>query len=167
MIKDEKTTRKQRTVSARRPLVEAMLAFCGAVAVIVSRLLFDSRFSSPLSESASVARDNFMLFYKLSLALCAVLLLLTALSVVCSVLHRESPRVFRITARLSPLLCSLIMLVLALFYAYLTAGGANSITPHLLALGIGEALLLRLPCVIYTLFEYRSGSKVTTKGTEK
>lgn len=167
MIRDEKTTIKQRTVGTRRPVIEAVLALCGAAAVIASRLVFDSRFSAPLSEGVSVARDNFMLFFVLSLALCAVLLLLTTLSVVCAALHRESPRAFHITARLSPLLCSLVMLVLALFYAYLTAGGVRSITPYLLSLGIGEALLLRFPCVIYTLFEYRRCSMVKTKGTEK
>lgn len=159
--------KNKKFIFTTRLIGELIALGCGVLLLIISRLLFASRFYEDESTDICVAHDNFMLFYKLSLALCALFLVLTLLSVICSQLYRKTLHVFHITARLSPLVCSLVIIAITLFYAYLASGGVHNITPYLLTLGFGEALTLRLPSALYNVFEQLSSSKNEKKGNKR
>ncbi len=153
MIKNkvEKTKKHPRF----RVAVEISLTLLGAFLVALCRILFDRAFDPSLGEKAAVARDNFYLFYRISTSLAAVLLILTLLSSLCAAISRDAIRSFHITASVSPILSSALLLAIALFYAYLTHGGETFIAPYVISLGLGEALVMRLPHALGLLIECR------------
>lgn len=138
----------------------------GVVVIFLSRVLFNT-FVMGKAESEgvlAVTRDNFELYFKISLILSAVLLALTVMSALTYLFQKEISRFQRITVSASPVICSVSVLAVAVFYAYLTSGGAVSIFGYLVALGIGEALLFRLPCAMYVAIRKPEGKAKKSKG---
>lgn len=141
-----------------RIALELGIAVIGAAFVVLSRILFAS-FAD--GSTAEVARDNFELYFNVSLILSGVLLVLTLFSALTFLFQKEVSRFQRITASASPVICSVSLIAVAVFYAYLTAGGAVSITPYVILLGIGEAMIFRFPCAVCVML------RKTEKGKKK
>lgn len=142
-----------------RGIAELGISALGAVLLILCRVLFRAFTDNGAISvgSAEVARDNFTLYFKISLILCAVLLLLTVMSALTYFFQKEVGKFQHFAVSVSPVICSVAVLAVSGFYAYLTAGGEVNITGYLVLLGIGEAMLFRLPCALYVFL--RKGEK--------
>lgn len=148
-----------------RTVIELGMASAGLVLIILCRVLFNV-FVGKKAESEgviAVSRDNFELYFKISLVLSAVLLVLTVLSALTYLFQKEVSRFQRLTVSASPVICSVAVLAIAMFYAYLTSGGAVSITGYLFLLGLGEAMLFRLPCAMYVFLRKSEAHKKKSK----
>lgn len=163
MTKIKNNTECKKRRSSRRAVTELVLSVIGALIFAAAHLAFIRAFDASADEGIAVAYDNYMLYYKLSSVLSAVLLVLTMISSLCAAVSRDSVRAFHITVSAAPTLSSALLVALALFYAYLTHGGRAAIAPYLIALGLGEALVLRLPCALYS-FIGRGENIIGSKG---
>lgn len=139
-----------------RTALETGIAVLGVGFVIISRTLF-AFFAD--GSTAEVARDNFELYFNVSLILSGVLLVLTMFSALTFLFQKEVSRFQRITASASPVICSASLIAVAVFYAYLTAGGAVSITPYVILLGVGEAMIFRFPCAVSAMLRKTDNGK--------
>lgn len=131
--------------------IELGISLLGVLLIFLCRAAFYSFVGTDTDPDGAVAviTDNFELYYKISLILCGVLLLLTLLSSFTYLFQKNVSRFQKLTVSASPIICSVTVFVLSVFYAYLTAGGIVSIAGYLVLLGLGEAMLFRLPCAVY------------------
>ena len=136
--------------------VELGISAVGVLLVFVSRALV-AHFAG--GNTAEVVRDNFILYFNVSLILSGVLLVLTLFSALTFLFQKEVGRFQRITASASPVICSASLIAVAVFYAYLTAGGIVSITPYVILLGIGEAMVFRFPCAVSLILRKADNGK--------
>ena len=136
-----------------RVVAESGIFLLGALVILFIKTVFDAAMNK--KEAAGVAvdliKDEFDLFFTISLAVCAVLLILTMLSALTYLFQKSVSRFQRLTVSMAPIICSAAVLAISLFYAYLTSGSLVSITGYMILLGLGEAMLFRLPCAVYVL----------------
>lgn len=111
-----------------------------------------------------IENDNFYLYFKLSLIVCGVLLALTLLSSVTYALQKgPKSRFSYFTVTVSPAICSVAMVMLASFYAYLTHSGDRPIALYLVILGICEAALYFLPLTVAAVVKTSDAEKADSK----
>lgn len=133
-----------------RVWIELGVFLLGVLTVVLTRTAFGG-YQVRMPYANDVSADDFGLYFKLSLIICSVLLGLTLLSAVTYIFQRSVSRFQRITVSMAPIICSVTVFVMSVFYAYLTSGSVVNITGFLLALGAGEAMLFRLPCALYVM----------------
>ena len=139
--------------SKKRPfavrLVFVIISILGAAGILIIKILLEGQTAAHmLSEGVmSVAHDNMNLYFKLSVFMCAVLLLLTLLSALTAGKGKRNT-FSSLTVKLSPILSAVAMILLSAFYAYLTYDSKYSIVPALILLGISEAATFFLPLAI-------------------
>ena len=120
------------------------ISLFGFLGIFLVKLIFDNSMKSYSVEHGYLPmdNDNFYLYFKLSLIICAVLLGLTVLSsFTYAVQNGGKGRFSRFIVVASPAVCSITMLILSWFYAYLTYGKNSILTPCLIILGVCEAAL--------------------------
>ena len=151
----------------QRGCCELGISVLGAALAVLRRGLFQPFADKGAISGGSeeVERDNFTLYFIVSLILCAVLLLLTVMSALTYFFQKEVGKFQRFAVSVSPVICSVAVLAVSGFYAYLTAGGEVNITGYLVLLGIGEAMLFRLPCAVYVFL--RKGEKAPKNQIER
>lgn len=123
----------------------SLLGFGG---IFVIQTVFDRAMkNNMLAEGVMpIAYDNFHLYFELSLIICAVLLGLTLLSSVTYIIQSGKKSNFtRLTVKASPVICSVAMIMVSAFYAYLTYDSDLPIVNYLLLLGVCEAALFLFP----------------------
>jgi len=153
-LKDKKEPLSPRKKKLIRVLAELGATLLGGILIILSKVCFEF-IAVPSAEKQGVlaiTRDNFELYFKLSGMLCGILLLLTLLSAFTYLFQKDVGRFQRLVVSASPLICSAAVISTSAFYSYLTTGIAVSIIPYLIVLGLGQALVFRLPCAMYVLF---------------
>lgn len=95
------------------------------------------------------AWDMFTVFFRLSLIPTAVFLVVALLACLVAVFDRKQRTGFSLKLRLSALLLfSIIPLLLAPMYSFLTVNESVALDSYILLTGIAEALLLRAPLLI-------------------
>ena len=99
-----------------------------------------------------IAKDNFDLYFKLSLIMCTVLFVLSLLSFLTHFILKDTAgRFSKLTVTVTPILSVLALIVLSAFYAYLTHDKTFPTSGYLVILGISEGAVLLLPPSLYRL----------------
>ena len=146
----KKVNTKKKSPWIRR-FVGVGISLVGFLGILLVKLFFDSFMKKCVSTDGimPVENDNFYIYFQLSLTVCGVLLALTLLSAVTYVLQRGPKSKFSyLTVTLSPLVCQIAMIMLSVFYSYLTYGSDRPIVAYLVLLGICEAALYFMPLTI-------------------
>lgn len=120
------------------------VSLLGFLGIFLVKLIFDKTMKNYVVKNGYMPmdHDNFYLYFKLSLIICAVLLGLTVLSsFTYAVQKEEKSRFSRFIVLASPAVCSVAMLILSWFYAYLTYGKESILTPYVVIIGVCEAAL--------------------------
>lgn len=111
------------------------------------------------AEFSGWAWDMFSFFYILSLILTAVFLGIAVLACLVAVFDRKQRAGFPLKVRLSVLVVfSLIPMLLAPMYSFMTVNESVALDSYVLLTGIGESLLLRAPLLI----EYGCRMRIST-----
>ena len=146
-----------------RAAIEFGIFFLGALIILSTKAVFDNamRGKAALGAGLDLVKDDFYLFFVVSLVISGVLLVLTVLSALTYLFEKSVNRFQRIVVSVAPVICSVSVAAIALFYSYLTSGGFVSITGYILALGAGEAMIFRFACGIYVLLRQPENVKKT------
>lgn len=163
---NDNETKKQISPGKRklvRVIAELGVFLLGALVILTTKAVFDNVMNKKSAAGAALdlAKDDFNLFFMISLMICAVLLLLTLVSALTYMFQKNVSRFQRIVVSASPVICSAAVFAISLFYAYLTSGGIFGITAYIVSLGVGEAMLFRLPCAVYVLLRPADNTKKT------
>ena len=129
------------------------LAFSAAGAVLLALSLLLARngiFGSGYdAEFTGWAWDMLVVYYQLSLIPCTVFFAAALLSCLIAVFDRKQRAGFPLKLRLSvTVVFSVVMLLLAPMYSFMTVNGKVALEVYVLLTGFGEALLLRAPLLI-------------------
>ncbi len=138
-----------------RLCIESALTLLGIIGIIMVRVVFGAHDEG----AGSIMHDNFVMIFKYSLIICAVLLFFTVISSLSVSFDVVKLGFSRGLAAAFPVICSVLMILISLFCDYLTRGAATSITPYVICLGISEALVFRLPCAISSLIRFLKEEK--------
>ncbi len=129
-------------------IVVSVVGFCG---IFVIKALLDGKFATFAKSNGfiPVSHDNFYLFFDFSTLISALLLALTLISAATYIFQKNKPSKFTfLTVTVSPILCTVALLMVSCFYAYLTNGSEFTMWYWILCLGISESLLFALPFTI-------------------
>ncbi len=149
------------------PIAGVITSLAGIIAVFVIRQTFMmSVKDAVLSDGfAPIAKENFELYFKLSLIMCTVLFVLCLLSGVTNFILKDSAgRFSALSVKTAPILSALAMVVLSAFYAYLTYDNEFPIAHYLILLGISEGAVLLLPPSLYRICCASANKPTNTSG---
>lgn len=147
-------------------LTAYILTVLGAVGIFVTDRLFDVRVKAYITSSGEVpmAKENFSLFFNLSLGLAALLMALQLLTIASDVLHGQRKKsVGSILSKIYAPLSMVVLVALAVFFAYLSADRLFPVAGYIITLGICEATVFCLPMAIRSVTDERMSFKETDK----
>lgn len=145
--------------------VAYVLTLLGAIGVFVTDRLFAHRVKAYITASGEVpmAKENFTLFFKLSLGLAALLMALQLLTIVVDLLSGQRKAGSRaIIAGIYAPLSMAVLVALAAFFACLSADRLFPVASYIITLGICEAAVFCLPIAVRSLIR----EKTSVKGTD-
>ena len=169
-----KTASKKTASKVKNPWIRRFagvgISLAGFLGILLVKVFFDGFMKKCVTADGlmPIENDNFYIYFKLSLTVCAVLLALTLLSAVTYVLQRGPKSKFSyLTVTLSPAICQLAMIMLAAFYSYLTYDSQRPIAAYLVLLGICEAALYFMPLTIAAEVKSAENRKTERKNSKK
>lgn len=127
------------------------MSVAGFAGMLVIKCFFDRSMKNFILSKGyvPVAKDDFYLFFNVSAILCAVLLALTLISAATYILQKPKATKFTVfTVTFSPVLCIIAILMVSVFYSYLTHGAEFTLWYYVMLCGISEALLFALPLCV-------------------
>lgn len=147
------------SVTKRRAVVNLILFFHGVVIIAAAYAVFRKNIGRSDGGMLSASAESYELFFRVSLAVSALLLLLTLLSRAISSLNNGIVSFGKMIASVSPTACQILIMLISFFYAYVTSGGAVNTVPYVLLTGLGEALVFTLPAAISASWELNRKKK--------
>ncbi len=139
-----------------------ILTVLGAVGIFVTDKLFDVRVKAYISEAGEVpmAKENFNLFFNLSLGTCALLMALQLLTLAFDALSGQKKKGFsNLSAKIYAPLSMAVILALSVFFTYLSADRLFPVGGYIIALGICEAVLFCLPMALRSVLDEKLAEK--------
>ena len=149
-----------------RRLIGVGISLVGFLGIFLVKVFFDAYMKKCMAADGfmPLENDNFYLYFKLSLIVGGVLLALTILSSITYALQKgPKSRFSYFTVTVSPAICSVAMVMLASFYAYLTYNSDRPIAAYFVFLGICEAALYFLPLTIAAVVKSSDSAKADSK----
>lgn len=143
----------QTSAVKRHAAVNFILFFIGFATVAAAYAVFRKNIGYSDGGMLSASAESYELFFRVSLAVSALLLLLTLLSRTISSLNNGIVIFGKIIASVSPTVCQILIMLISFFYAYVTSGGAVNTVPYVLLTGLGEAFMFTLPAAISVIWE--------------
>lgn len=143
-----KTNEKKISGAALTRIIGLGTSVVGFLMIFIIKAILDRKFDKFFVSNgyAPTSCDNFYLYFDLSTFLTAVLLGLTLISVATYVFQKgKKSRFAYLTVTISPILCSVALIMVSVFYSYLTHGTEYVIWPHIVLLSIAESMLFALP----------------------
>ncbi len=146
--------------------VAYVLTFLGAVGIFITDRIFAHSVKEYITSAGEIpmAKENFTLFFRLSLGLAALLMALQLLNIVVDVLHGQRKKsVGSILSKIYAPLSMVVLIALAVFFAYLSADRLFPVHGYIITLGLCEAAVFCLPMAIRSVTDERMSVKETDK----
>ena len=140
------------------------LSVLGAAGILITRRVFDVNVKEYIKTAGEVpmAKDNFNLFFTLSVALCALLLALIFTSLAVNAVGGRTKISFgNILLKIYSPLSMAVIIAMSVFFSYLSADKLFSAGAYIISLGICEAALFALPMAVCSLTDEKLHEKRT------
>ncbi|MBR5447103.1 MAG: hypothetical protein IKV40_01630 [Clostridia bacterium] len=136
-----------------------VLTLLGAMGAFVTDRLFAVRVKEYITSAGEVpmAKENFTLFFRLSMGLCALLMALQLLTLAIDALSGKDKRgaFSRVASKIYAPLSMAVVISLAVFFAYLSADKLFPVHGYIISLGICESVLFLLPMAVRSRIDER------------